>query len=302
MNRSKKLFFLPILLFVLGSCIDDGAEEFIDFTIPGFEVYTYINADTLENLKKQEAAVYIEDFTGNNCVNCPEAAEYIKGIEEKYKGRIVTVAIHAGTESFVAPKAGYAKYDFRSKQGSSIASMLGASGALPEGAIDRVVHTGEEGIVSQKRFLWESYADSRIDKTTPVGLYADIIEITSDTLIAQVLVAYHEDVDDEKHFISAYLTESGVIDNQYGKDGDVKDYEHNHIFRTSLGTFSGNELVGSYETGRLFRWTYRASIKQNQEGEQYKTGWNPEKLSLVAFVHKKTDAEFEVIHAIEEHL
>lgn len=304
MPNPKILLTIVGITLTITACLDDSAEEFIDFSAPNFEVYAYENADTLQVLGVQESAVYVEDFTGNNCSNCPDAAKRVKAIEEKYPGRIVTVAIHSGTDGFVAPKKGYSKYDFRSKDGNSIAAMLGASGNLPEGAIDRLVHGEETGVISQRRTLWESYADSRIDKKTPLGVYIEEIELTEDTLVVQVMVAYHQDVSEgSSHYISTYLTENGIIDNQYDIiEGDIKDYEHNHVFRTALGTFSGDLMEGSYPRGKIYKWTYRTGIKKDKEGELYKTGWNSEKLDVVVLVHEKNNDDFKVIQAAKKHL
>ena len=40
--------------------------------------------------------VLIEDFTGQNCINCPAAHEVIEPLQMQYPDNVVAVSIHAG--------------------------------------------------------------------------------------------------------------------------------------------------------------------------------------------------------------
>ena len=41
--------------------------------------------------------ILIEDFTGVNCVNCPEASRVLENLKETYGNHIVPLGIHAGS-------------------------------------------------------------------------------------------------------------------------------------------------------------------------------------------------------------
>ena len=45
---------------------------------------------------KAERTVLLEDFTGQNCVNCPAAHRTIEALEEQYGAHLIAVSIHAG--------------------------------------------------------------------------------------------------------------------------------------------------------------------------------------------------------------
>ena len=45
---------------------------------------------------KAERTVLLEDFTGQNCVNCPAAHRTIEALEQQYGSHLIAVSIHAG--------------------------------------------------------------------------------------------------------------------------------------------------------------------------------------------------------------
>ena len=46
---------------------------------------------------KVERGVLLEDFTGQNCINCPEAHKVIEQLEEQYgEDKFIAVSIHCG--------------------------------------------------------------------------------------------------------------------------------------------------------------------------------------------------------------
>ena len=65
------------------------------------ERYIPVTPDT-----KTEKAVLIEDFTGMNCVNCPNAAEEIQKIQTAYGAeKIIAVAVHGEMPGLSGPLA-----------------------------------------------------------------------------------------------------------------------------------------------------------------------------------------------------
>lgn len=301
---------LPILfgIAVFSSCIDEGAADLIDFTpfVPA-EDTSYVDLDTFNKAITQPKNVLIEDFTGVQCSNCPDAAKKIKEIKEKHPGRIVSMGIYAGAEVFTNPKSGHSTYDFRTQDGNNIAKALGASGNLPEGSVDRVLFDGEESITTS-RFIWLGNTETRLAENNPVTIDVNVSRADADTLIILVRVLYMQSVEDDANFLAVYLSEDGLIDYQYDIfEGDIEDYEHDHVFRKSLTSPSGDSLVvkgntSPYIEGRVFQRRFLVPVKKDVEGEEYRVGWNFENLNVVACVAKKNTDDLEVIHVIEKHL
>ncbi|MBI3142733.1 MAG: Omp28-related outer membrane protein [Bacteroidetes bacterium] len=304
--------FLGITLgsFVLmHSCFDDSARELINLV--GFDPAsdtTYIDLDTLGLASPQPKRVYIEDFTGVKCSNCPDAAKKIEAIKETHPGRVVAMAVHAGAETFTNPKTGHSTYDFRTQDGNNIASMLHASGNLPEGAVDRKFFEGETGIITS-RFVWAGNTEKRLLESIPICIDIQEERLDADTLVLLVRVLYKEAVaTGEQHFLAVYLSQDSLVDYQYDiMLGDIEDYAFNHVFRASLTAYSGDSLgvanAGDvYVPGRVFQKRFVVPIKRDAAGEAFKTGWDYRFLNAVALVHKKTMDDFEVIHVVEKHL
>lgn len=302
-------FFGLLAILSFHSCLDDSARELIN--LEGFEPAadtTYIDMDTLAAASPQPKLVYIEDFTGVKCSNCPDAAKRIEAIKEAHPGRIVAMAVHAGADVFINPKTGHSTYDFRTQDGNNIASMLHASGNLPEGAVDRMMFEGESGIITN-RFVWSGNTDKRLLELNPLCIDIQEERLDADTLVLLVRVLYLESVPaGEQHFLAVYLSQDSLVDYQYDINlGDIEDYRFNHVFRASLTTYSGDSLgtaaaESPYVPGRVFQKRFVIPIKKDTEDEEFKTGWDYRFLNAVALVHKKSTSDFEVIHVAEKHL
>ena len=86
MNISRLSLLLAFAGFGLTAC--DNVDEGERFEGP---------LDLEEVLAKSEKNVLIEDFTGQRCTNCPNAAQKIHEFQEQYgKDRVIAVAIHGG--------------------------------------------------------------------------------------------------------------------------------------------------------------------------------------------------------------
>ena len=232
-----KLIFSALLIVFFGGygCEEEGIEDLIDFSefVP-VEDTTYIDLDTLSKSKVQAKNIYIEDFTGVQCNNCPDAAKRIKAIKGRHPNRVISMAIHSGPNNFVQPKADYSENYFITKDGNNIASLLGTKGFLPEGTVERFKFSSEESIITS-RLNWSGQADQRILESTPLSIDIILEEIEEKTFSFLVRILYHENVDPvDAHFLAVYINENDIYDYQYNVDTAILDYKHDHVFRKSL--------------------------------------------------------------------
>ncbi|MBI1183922.1 Omp28-related outer membrane protein [bacterium] len=306
MRRIHLFSFMALSALATTACYDDAAKDLINFTpfVP-VEDTTYIDLDTNSKAAPQDKGVLITEFTGSSCTNCPSAAAIVKDLKTQYPTQVVGIGVHAGAATFVNPNKEHSHYDFRTQDGNSIASMLGGVLSLPAGAVDMVKYEDQSSVIMTKNFF-QPKTQSRVSVTNPLVIDVPVMRIDADTLIFLVRVLYKEDVADDKNYLSVYITENGIIDFQESLTEIILDYEHEHVFRKAVTSYSGDLMelpagVTSYDAGRVFQRRFVVPIKHDTPGEQFKTGWNYQNLNVVAVVHRKTDVDFEVIHVVEKH-
>lgn len=175
--------------------------------------------------------VFIEDFTGHRCKNCPKASKAIEALVDAFGDRIVPLAIHAGPGNFTNTTADYPT-DFTTPEGKSIQNFFGTN-FLPVGMINR------EGWTPSGNTHWSNYANwptlsaEAMDSTLAIALEAEAslsggnlnVSITG---LPQMNLLY-----DLK--LVVLVKESSIVSPQLMPD-DTRDtaYVHNNVLRDFL--------------------------------------------------------------------
>lgn len=225
-----------------------------------------------------ERNVLLEDFTGQFCLNCPDAHEVIEQLEEQYGAdKVIAVSIHSGSfgldkkyTSFPANRVG-----LMTEEGNAILSGYGIT-SFPMGVIDM----GKPMTYD----LWPTAVYNEIRKPSDVKIDLKA-EYHADTADSEN--GYYGDIMVEADILSGsdrtadvqfWIIESGIVAQQKKGAQTINDYVHNNVFRAQV--FDGvrgeshvfvkgiaKQVKGSIPT----RWT-------DQEH------WQPTNLAVVAFV------------------
>ncbi len=206
--------------------------------------------------------VLIEDFTGQRCVNCPDATSVIHSMQEIYgEENLVAVGIYSGP--FGQTTSGRL-YDLTTETGNYYFDQLGVD-SQPVARINR-------------------HAPNLASATWPSEVYDYIQEEAQ--LDLTLTNAYDEssrrvDISVEGLGLSyvsgrlqVWLMEDGIMDFQYQSDGSIEDeYIHEHVFRTTVNDRDGDAYsVAQGETAvRTFSYTLDDS-------------WVADSMKVVAFV------------------
>lgn len=213
-----------------------------------------------------QRAVLIEDFTGQMCVNCPNAVPVIEGLEHAYPGKIVAVAIHSG---MVLPTTG--NLALHTPIGEQYYKDAG-SPAQPAGRIGRVGGTslpdmwglGAQEILKQQSPVWlgvtNAYDEAARKVTIAVNAYG--IEAASGNL-------------------QIWLTEDGIAAPQVGQTN----YVHNHVFRDAVNGAYGEPFA--IAKGEDKTVTAEATLADH---------WVAANMSVVAFVYDASG----VLHVVKQ--
>lgn len=239
------LLLLMVLLTVACSHIDDS------------ERLIYVKQEQAKRV------VLIEDFTGQRCVNCPNANNVIASLQESFgEDTVIAVAIHAG------PLAFYTNTKFlglRTQTGDEYFDFWGLE-YQPVGLINRSVpieHTA-----------WSAKVREELQKASPITISLEgQMSEDKNTAIVETSVTGIEGVTIGN--LQLWLTEDDVTAFQFMPDGTKNDdYHHRHVFRTAInGTWGEKINVGE---GQIVSVTHSVPLEKE---------WDTNKLSIVAFVY-----------------
>ena len=255
----KTLYLLPLLLILCFS-----ACEIID---PD-DILTPITADT--TTYHDQRIILLEEYTGNMCPNCPDAAVEVEKLMKMYPNRIVVIAIHSGVFARPIPTRGYTA-DFRTTVGDSLTNHYGV-GAYPNGIINRAL---TNGTYLHGHGEWESIIGELVADTTAANanITVNVTPNADDSSYNVVVNTVAKQYGNLK--LCVYVTEDNLVCQQASGQETIPDYNHDHVLRGSLNGTWG-EAIGN-ESSKA----YNLSVAG--------TGWNPENLNIVAFIYDETN-------------
>ena len=236
------------------------------------ERYIPVTPDT-----KTEKAVLIEDFTGMNCVNCPNAAEEIQKIQTAYGAeKIIAVAVHGEMPGLSGPLANALGTEYYNHWGVE---------TLPIGMVDR------QGL--QNYTSWMATADARLKaQVTPLSLSLENTVYNEDARSITVQVNAQAEADLTAK-LQVWITESNIKSFQKMPDGSTNlNYIHNHVLRDAVNGAWGEPITLDAGVNQQVTYTYAIPEDKN---------WNAENLAVVAFVYNEGGVVQVVEKAFAEH-
>lgn len=245
----KKLYTLLLgFLFLPFAACDEVAEN--DRYLPMDEV-------------APARAVLLEDFTGQRCVNCPDAHKTIEEMEQLYgDSLVIAVAIHAG--NFGMSEERYPGIGLMQPEGNEYADYWNIQ-SYPSGLIDRV------SPASSNMAEWSALVRKALEQETDLDIDLTAREIAGDSLSIAVTLRPAGDITGK---LQVWVIENHIIAYQDDHGKAILDYEHNHVYRASVNGTWGEEV--SLEANVYRHADYALPIKEN---------WTRENLAIVAFVY-----------------
>lgn len=221
--------------------------------------------------------VLLEEFTGQYCVNCPEAHELIVDLLSQYPDNLISVSIHGGpegTNSIGEETNKPPMIGLRNSDGANYTDSYKIS-AFPAGVVNRTsgVTTSDQWSAAIRDAITKP---SDVDMALSANLSADgkKIEITTEVSPYDNLTAN----------LQIWVVESGIEAIQRTKQGFKTDYIHNHVFRGAVNGLNGESVKLTTRMPQQF--THEASVKDI---------WNSSHLSIVAFLYDNSG----VIQAVQ---
>ncbi|MDI1354420.1 MAG: Omp28-related outer membrane protein [bacterium] len=191
------------------------------------------NNSDVSNFKKS----LLEDYTGQTCPNCPDAAQTATALAEQYPKNLVVIAVHAG--SFADLALPTFTNDFRTTAGDAWKNNFNII-AFPSGMVNRKVYPGSSSVLLL-RTKWsgavaQSTTEPFVVKLDVNTRYDTVVRSLNATIKASFKTAFSANIE-----LISLLVEDGIIGMQDYHGIDVPDYVFDHV---ALGTIPDAEIWG----------------------------------------------------------
>lgn len=234
-----------------------------------------------DNIKEEDRLIYvapatvsrcilIEDFTGQRCVNCPDATEELETLQKTYGAdTVIVVGIHSGPFGVKSmPNPNYQA--LATDLGDEYYAHWGIE-AQPGVIINR--HGGP--VYDPKQYA--SFVSAQLKQSTPLTLNIENTNafIENGTFIV-VKAKASESVAGK---LQVWVVEDSISSVQLMSDGKPNEtYIHNHVFRASVTEdIYGDDFQVSNQSESSRQFTI-----------QYGDKWVKNHLYVVAFVYNST--------------
>jgi len=261
---TKKISLFVLIVLTFAACQEIGP----DIKPPS------VDDSPLEPTGEVLRNVLIEEFTGVQCVNCPQGAEVIEGLINTYDERLIAISIHAGF--FSNPHPIESQLDLSTDTGEDLDALIGPVQAYPSAAINR--NSFNPGGKIYPFQTWAGYVEQELAVPSHVDIQIEnSFNENSGELSTSVNIDFLKTFTDDLS-LSVVITENDIIEAQFGEMGWEEDYKHKHVLRAMLTNVAGNPIpTQSAGTGVQENFTF------NIPGD-----WNVDNCKVVAFVHHTT--------------
>lgn len=218
-------------------------------------------------------SVLIEDFTGQNCLNCPTATQIIGELQESYgHENVVAVAIHSGDFGYMRGDRNR-PYPLTTDMGDAYFNHWGLS-SQPVGIVNR---QGASDYAS-----WGTQVFEQLQKTARVDMR---VQSAFDSEKRQIdVTVYSMGMDGNvSGKLQVWLTEDNITEGQRMPDGVWnREYTHNHVFRDAVNGAWGDDY--SIQEGYVQTEKFSYTIPEDKD-------WKAENMHVVAFVYNDKGVE-----------
>jgi len=238
-----------------------------------------LNAQTIVSTEPSQKNVILEEFTGVNCVNCPDGHKIANQIITNNPGRCFSINIHQGNFANSTP-------DYRTEFGDDIAAQAGVN-AYPLGTVNRHVFSGSNTCLD--RSAWTNRASQILAQDSYVNIAAvSTIDAITRELTVTVELFYTDDAAVETNFLNVALLQNNILGPQLGMNFNPEQiiggkYNHQHMLRHLLTGQWGDEIETTSE-GSFVSKTYAYLIPEHLRNVIY----DIENLEVLVFVAETT--------------
>ena len=208
-----------------------------------------LTGQTIVNTQPENRNVILEEFTGRNCIYCPNGHTLAAQLEEFYSGDVFIIARHTGYFSPTDyPNLNLAESD-------SIRIFYGAN-SFPSGVINRDLYQNSGPVLGLDK--WQGATASILGQASYVNVGVEASVNPDDRMLNVHTELYYTENASSTNKISIVLVQSGIIGFQLGV-GPYYEFNHNPIYH-----FNGvwGEEIETTTSGTFIDETYSVELPE----------------------------------------
>lgn len=284
--KNKFLYLLAIcigVVYVTNSCkeVDVLTKTYTSVAL----LDTTFVSSTIETADPK--VVVLEEFTGVRCINCAVGHTTAASIKSSNPGRVVAIALHS---YFLDEPYPYSFEELTSEEAQLLSAFIGPVSSKPSAAINRKLFAGESSKILDLS-KWNNKVNDELAIASPVNITLSSVFNAADTSTLVTFTAHFTQAVSDPLKFTMMLSESDIETAQLMPTNDVDTfYIHDDVLRDVTTNAEGDVLgTAAITPGRVFIKQYR--LKLDHE-------WNPDKMHVVAFIHK-SGTSYEILQAAE---
>ena len=234
-----------------------------------------INAQTIVSTEATKKNAILEEFTGVNCVYCPDGHKIANQLAENNPGRFFAINIHQGMYANATP-------DFRTEFGDAISAQSGLSG-YPMGTINRHNFFGTKTALD--RGSWSNCAEQIMEQDSYVNIAAtSTIDAVTRELSVTVELYYTDNAAVPTNYLNVALLQNNILGPQTGMSYNPTQiidgkYNHTHMLRHLL-TGQWGDIIETTSEGTFVSKTYVYTIPEHLRNVEY----DIQNLEVIVFI------------------
>lgn len=218
-------------------------------------------AQTIVSTTPQNKKVIIEEFTGVNCVFCPQGHAIANNIKNANPNNVFIINVHVG--GFATPQAG--QPDFRTPFGTAIANQTGLTG-YPAATVNRTAFAGlaQNGGTgtAMNRNNWTNASNQTLAQSSYVNVATSAsIDVNTRELTVLVEAYYTGASPVSTNRLNVALLQNNTLGPQTGGNmGDNYNHQHRliHLLTGQWGETISTTTAGTFVT-RTYTYTIPAA-------------------------------------------
>lgn len=235
-------------------------------------------ADRFIELPKLETSrnILVEEFTGQQCTNCPDAHRALAGLSELYGSNMIVVGIHAGSfgiDEGLSPTI----TGLMQPEGNEYANHWGNLDGIgyPIAVINR-----RGGAIPFNSGSWPATIRGELERTAKLDIELEALIDADNTIHVETLLKSYAEINAK---LQLWVVEDSISAFQIDNGKVLFDYIHNHVYRASINGTWGED-VALKDQGTLNK-TATIKVRDN---------WNTDNLHIVAFVYSDAEGVMQV--------